>query len=329
MSAAYLSVKTLKGAGIVLKAARHNLREIQAELGAAERIDPMRSSQNMCLAGPATAAEVAAQAEQAMLGSGVGKLRRDAVRSVEVVVTLPVGARMDLASFFGDTLAWVRSFFQVPVLSAVVHLDEAAPHMHVLLLPLVGGKMAGSDLLGNRTRMQAMQTAFYEAVARKYGMSRPRAGQRISRALRDKAAKMALGCLKSHPERLQLPDVHLALTNCIADNPEPMIHALGLQMPASKPKREKTLVEIMTRPCKPEPKPNPIGFQPAPRMCQESKPYPCVGFDHSREAIESEYSRVSDEQRAECWDAERGEFRRPPTPKAGLAGVCDTQRRRQ
>src|SRR5207245_6185490 len=57
-----------------------------------------------------------------------------------------------------DSLAWIEVYFAVPVLSAVVHVDEAAPHMHVLLLPLLNGRMQGSDLVGSRSRLRAMQS---------------------------------------------------------------------------------------------------------------------------------------------------------------------------
>jgi hypothetical protein len=188
------------------------------------------------------------------------KLRKDAVRAEEVVISLPVGVRVNIEGFFDDSLAWVRAFYNVPVLSAVVHLDEAAPHLHVLLLPLQDGRMVGSDLVGNITRLQAMQSGFFEAVASKHGLTKPKAEKRLSRTVRDMAARLVLNCLQSHPERLQLPDVRTALVQLVAAKPMQLIAALGLEMPASKAKKNRTLVQIMTKPCKPEPKKNPIGF---------------------------------------------------------------------
>jgi len=65
----------------LLEAARHNLREIQAEQGATGRIDPTRTHGNTLLHGPATAAEVCAQAEALQAAAGIipGNLRRDCV----------------------------------------------------------------------------------------------------------------------------------------------------------------------------------------------------------------------------------------------------------
>ena len=49
----------LTGGGIIGKAARHNRRVIQAELGASGTIDATRSHLNITLMGPSTADEVA------------------------------------------------------------------------------------------------------------------------------------------------------------------------------------------------------------------------------------------------------------------------------
>ena len=57
-AAAFLRVKKLKGGGIVLAAARHTLREIQAELGAGGTIDPTRMGMNVVMHGPGDAADV-------------------------------------------------------------------------------------------------------------------------------------------------------------------------------------------------------------------------------------------------------------------------------
>lgn len=245
MPAAFLNTKKLKGAGVILAAARHNLREIAAELGAGSHINTSRTRFNRVLAGPASAKEVAALAD----AETPSKLRRDAVRSVEVVVSLPGEHGVsDLPKFFDDSLAWVRRFFSVQVLSAVLHVDEECPHAHFLLLPLVNGRMVGSELLGNRNRMREMQADFYRAVAIEYGMTKPSsAGRAPSKSVRDTAAKMVFDALVANPSGLLRPDVRMQLCECIALNPAPLVEALGMSMPQRQAKR-RTFVQIMTRP---------------------------------------------------------------------------------
>lgn len=136
----FVAVKKLSGQNVVRVAAKHNLREIQAEVGAGEHIEPTRMHLNQVVVGPSVAANVVADGERLMEEAGVGKLRRDAVRAIEIVISLPLVNTVDQSVFFSDALNWVRDYYNVPILSAVIHLDESAPHCHVLLLPLIGGR---------------------------------------------------------------------------------------------------------------------------------------------------------------------------------------------
>ena len=95
---AVLRAKKLKGAGIIRAAAAHNKRAIQAELGAGGSIDSGRTVLNECLAGAATPDDVVSLARVKMAGAGVGKLRKDAVRAIEFVVSLAPGSAPTNAS---------------------------------------------------------------------------------------------------------------------------------------------------------------------------------------------------------------------------------------
>ena len=96
----FVSIKKLTGKSIIRFAARHNLREIQAELGADSHIDVARTPQNVLLAGPAIAADVSRQANALMNDEGIGKLRKDAVRALEIIVSLPVVSSANRLQFF-------------------------------------------------------------------------------------------------------------------------------------------------------------------------------------------------------------------------------------
>lgn len=321
----YLRLKKLTGKDIVRIAAKHNLRELQAELGAESHIDHTRIRLNQVIAGAATAAEIAASAERLMQDAHIGNLRRDAVRGVEIVISLPAVSNIDPTAYFADSLIWVRSFFNVPVLSAVIHLDESAPHCHVLLLPLVNGRMAGSDLVGNRPRLQAMQTGFFEQVGRRYGLTRPAALKRLSSATRHKAASVIVTAIQGNPELLDQRDVESAMLGVLARDPEPLLTALGLTMPVST-KPVKSFVEIMTKPCKLEKSigfkggAKPIGF--AHGSTENHRTLSCVGFAPEPLPLPEKtispdvFSRSRDDVPSEFWDSERGEFRKAPQERA-------------
>ena len=324
----FLRIKKLTGKGIVRTAMRHNLREIQSELGADSHIDATRSTLNAVLAGEDGAGDVSEYADTLMQQAGVKTLRKDAVRALEIVVSLRPMATINQSAFFGDALAWVEQFYKSPVLSAVVHHDEATPHCHILILPLIDGRMKGSDIVGNRTRMQAMQTSFYELVGSKHGLTRPKQPRRASAATRAKGAELVLTALQSNPDLLFRADIQQAFL--AMRDPEPMLSALGLSMP-HPPKSKKSLVEIMTKPCKPE-KPigfnarsSPIGFDN--RGAEKEQTLSCVGFALQKPPVSSpertespcpatsppdlanEYQRTRDDaQDAAQWDSDRGEF---------------------
>ena len=74
--------------------------------------------------------------------------------------------------FFEDCLKFHQKRFG-HIISAVIHYDETTPHLHILSVPLTqDGRLSAREIVGNRTKMSQMQTAFYEQVGRDYGLER-------------------------------------------------------------------------------------------------------------------------------------------------------------
>jgi hypothetical protein len=247
----FLRIKPLSRKNHIFVAAKHNLREIQSELGAGAHIDSTRSKDNQILLGENSASGVKDYAQALMQEAGVISLRKNAVRGIEFIFSLPPKSGIDEAAFFRDSLEWVKAPFPAPILSAVIHRDEAAPHMHVLLLPLLHGRMQGSKLMGDKTRITALQTDFHMLVGAKYGMVRNRRKFRLSHHDSQKAAQLAVHTLIDNPEFLLRSDVASAVIHGISKDPEPLLVALGIPIPVTV-RRGSSFVEIMTKPCKPE-----------------------------------------------------------------------------
>jgi hypothetical protein len=241
--ASFLRVKKLKVAGIIQLAARHNLREIQAEQGASGPIDATRIHLNQTLAGAATADDVAQHAKDLMQAASVVNLRKDAVMALELVLSLPVATTIDVLRYFADCLRWVQSHFDCPVLSAVVHLDEAAPHCHILLLPLRDGRMVGNKLIGGRPQLLAMQTSFHEAVAASYGLRKSPA--RLAGTSKHAAVAMVLARLKETGDSALQSDVWASIRDCIENAPERFLEALSMVADV-KTKAPRTMAQIFT-----------------------------------------------------------------------------------
>lgn len=124
--------------------ARHNLRSNNLEHRHRGRIDPGRRSCNSVLEGVDCPEAVAAEALAVLARLGLELPGRvDAVAAFEVVIQPPMGA--DTVEFWRAAMAWVHSRYE-HVMSAVVHRDQKRPHAHVLVLPVMAGRLAGREL---------------------------------------------------------------------------------------------------------------------------------------------------------------------------------------
>ena len=321
MHTQFLRIKRLQGKDIIRKAAKHNHREIQAEYGAEKdgHIDQSRIKHNKVLRGASSAQGVADEAQLLMGAANLRPLRKDAVRALEVIVSLPPDSKIDNEVFFNDSIQWIEGYFKAPIISAIIHNDESTPHCHVLILPLINSRMVGSDLHGGKNKLLAMQADFYGQVGQRNGLTRQAPQKRYSATVRREAIELAFNKLKDNSGLLDavlrvLVDAHLA-------NPEPLMVALGLSM--SEPKSKKTFVKIMTKPCKPE-KPigfeykKPIGFD-APKEPEKEQTLSCVGFQISQpvflalndEPIDDYVRENDDANLATNWDCETGEYFKP------------------
>jgi hypothetical protein len=248
----YIALKKQTGSQIIKKAAAHNLREITEENDAAVKFDPALSRLNVILEGPTTASAVASLAKSLMEEAGAKIKRKDCVRAIELVFSLPAHLSVDRIAFFTDAVAWIKAYYSIPVLSAVVHLDESSPHCHVLMLPLRDGKMAGAAITGGPSSVSALHRDFYNDVGSQYGLRRPTKARQLSRSVREKCADLVTTAIQSDVALIDRPEVIEALNRMVANDPLPMMEALEIAVPYP-PRKLKTLVETMISPASPEP----------------------------------------------------------------------------
>lgn len=153
-----------------LTALRHNHRELQAELGCAGDIDASRCHLNIVLAGHTSAGECEAHALALFNGA---KLKRNHMQALEIVFSLPHDTGIDVREYFGACLAWAKTYHALPVLSAVVHLDQGKPHMHLLLLPIDGNGEYMRGVNPSKVEVRQATESFAQRVALPFGLQRP------------------------------------------------------------------------------------------------------------------------------------------------------------
>lgn len=228
-------------------AAAHNLRANQDERGARVHIDPSRSGLNQILRGPDTPAMVVARATTKMAQADINtdKLRKDYTQAIELVASLPHESDVDNERFFDSVADWADARYGPEnVLSVVVHYDEAAPHCHVLVLPLLDGKMQGAAMKA----MQAVKETtadFFRRVAEQFGLQRQK--RSASPVYRMELARAVLERLSTTSDPVMRSACWGAIRSQIEQNPRPMAEALALSITTKeRTKPMRTLAQIMT-----------------------------------------------------------------------------------
>jgi len=223
--------KKLKRVSHLRAALLHNSRELAAQVGPYNEIDPTRMSKNIVLRQRGTVDETMFWVYQTIREAGIDphRVRKDAIYGIEVVfICLPPEGE-DIASFYEECTRWAESHFGVPVLSSVVHLDQGSPHCHVILLPLVEGmKMRGGALYGKPSDLRARLDKFYEEVGYRYGFTRPPKRQPMPSRLR----KWAMDRLYRFLAEKGVPEAVIkAMLKPHSNDPFGLLQLLGFTVP--------------------------------------------------------------------------------------------------
>ena len=135
-------------------------------------VDTERNKYNFHLVKPNGKYRAEAEKQIAEVGC---RTRTDSVRVVETLITA-------IPEFFKDKKkAQVREYFEhalnfilkhVPkerIISAVIHVDEKTPHMHLSFVPITDdGRLRAKDIVGNRKKLTWWQDEFWKHMVKKY-----------------------------------------------------------------------------------------------------------------------------------------------------------------
>ena len=135
-------------------------------------IDKSRSHLNFHLITPEQ--KYRAEAERQIKEVGC-RTRSDSVRVVEALVTASPEffkgkKKGEVKAYFQEALDFIQQH-QDPktIISAVVHMDEKTPHMHLSFVPLTAdGRLCAKEIVGNKKKLTQWQDRFWEHMVRKY-----------------------------------------------------------------------------------------------------------------------------------------------------------------
>ncbi len=227
-----LSVKKIKSYELLKNALKHNHRQIPRELGENRHIDSSKCCLNRVLAGSSDPAQVVRDTEAMIVGSTGKKLRRNGVLALEYLVSLRSGTAVDIDQYFPAVVDWLEDYLGCPIISAVVHLDEANPHMHVLVLPLRNGRMMGSELVGYKGDLAALKQSHHKCVGQRFGMQM---AESIPRYMRHELSRQVVQAIWASKDLLDQPIIRSALVNVIQINPHELMAILGIELTFEQP----------------------------------------------------------------------------------------------
>lgn len=135
-------------------------------------IDINRSPLNFHLISPEQ--KYRAEAERQIAAAGC-RTRKDSVRLVETLITgspefFQGKSEQEIRAFFEHALDFLKQRQRKDsFVSAVVHMDEKTPHMHVTFVPLThDGRLSAKEIVGNRKQLIDWQDDYWQHMVRKY-----------------------------------------------------------------------------------------------------------------------------------------------------------------
>lgn len=231
----------------LLIAARHNLREHQAEFGAAENISLEQSHRNVILHGPTRASDIVdiANGLKVMYAVPKRKLREDHVQALEFVISVRSDTAIDEMAYFKASKRWLIEVFGPDMLlSVVVHYDESEPHMHALVLPFVSGLYQGGAPIG-KTKLPKLIKRFADEVGKPFGLSF-KSKPRLHATQRTAAFNLVMDHLSGQSDPVTSSSVWKVVAERIKHAPQDFLEVLGLEMPDTPRKATRTMAQIFT-----------------------------------------------------------------------------------
>ena len=134
-------------------------------------IDQSRTPQNFHLVTPRWSYEQEIKHRIQMAGC---RVRRDSVKFVDTLVTVsPEFAKAheaEMPEYFTRAFDFLKERVgEENIISAVVHMDEKTPHLHLCFVPLTKDKrLSAKEILGNKKSMIRWQDDFYACMAERW-----------------------------------------------------------------------------------------------------------------------------------------------------------------
>ena len=135
-------------------------------------VDTSRSKYNFHLVKPP--GKYRAESERQIAAAGC-RTRKDSIRMIETLFTASPEffkgkKRAEIRVIFEEALHFLEQHqSKETIISAVVHMDEKTPHMHLCFVPLTeDGRLSAKDIMGNKKKLTWWQDEFWKHMVKRF-----------------------------------------------------------------------------------------------------------------------------------------------------------------
>ncbi|MDE6058787.1 MAG: plasmid recombination protein [Clostridia bacterium] len=182
------------------------------------------------------------------------KIRSDAILMNSFVISSG-------GEFFKGLRAWEqRAFFEdcarffvekygyKNMLSAVVHVDETTPHMHLNFVPINDGRLSSKSLF-DKKKLSELQTELWEQVGKKYGLKRGKENSQATHitAAEHKAKVIVQSAEQKRDELERQTEQKQAELDELTQTVKSVTQAANKPIPKKKKDIEQEIAELRTK----------------------------------------------------------------------------------
>ena len=148
----------------------------------------------------------------------------------------------DCARFFMDKYGYEN------MLSAVVHVDETTPHMHLNFVPINDGRLSSKSLF-DKKKLSELQTELWEQVGKKYGLKRGKENSQATHitAAEHKAKAVVQWAEQKRDEIGKQTEQKQAELDELTQTVEAVTQATNKPIPKKKKDIEQEIAELRTK----------------------------------------------------------------------------------
>ena len=181
------------------------------------------------------------------------KIRSDAILMNSFIVTSDgeffKGLRpWEQREFFRDcTEFFSRKYGKENIISAIVHMDETTPHMHLNFIPVNEGRLSSKSLF-DRQKLAQLQTELHESIGRKWGLQRGKEGSQAKHlsTAEFKAKKIIEGAKQREREIDEQTERKKAELDDLTQTVETVADVQNKPVPKKRKDAEKEIVSLRT-----------------------------------------------------------------------------------